>query len=71
MFAAENTGFSPVEQAVLDAVGTRPDVTVAYVVREASRSQPTSSVRDAYWSLVSGGVLEAKSTGQVVHIKPA
>jgi hypothetical protein len=57
--------FSPEEQAVLDAFDGTPEPTVVSVVHGASTKQPSSSVRSAYWALVSNGVIEVSSSGRV------
>lgn len=53
------------EQAIVDAFDGERTSTIVKVVRSASQQRPASRVREAYWELVSEGVLIPSASGAV------
>lgn len=56
------------EQAIVDAFDDSKMSTVVEVMSLASRTRPASLVREAYWELVSEGLLVPSASG-VVRLK--
>lgn len=59
------------EQAIVDAFPDDRTSTVVEVVRHASAVRPPSRVREAYWELVSEGVIVPTAAGTVTLKLPA
>lgn len=62
---AGSVEFNAEEQAIIDAFGSADHVQVAELVAQASAGRPTSRVREAYWELVSAGLLVTNAAGAV------
>ncbi len=56
------------EQAIVEAFGDADTSTIVEVVRSASTKRPASRVREAYWELVSEGVIVPTASGGI-HLK--
>lgn len=57
--------FNDDEGAVMAAFGGSDTAPIVDLVREASRTRPAARVREAYWELVSEGVLVPNAVGTV------
>ncbi len=62
---AESVEFNAEEQAIVEAFGTAENVQVTELVARASSTRPASRVREAYWELVSAGLLVPNAAGSV------
>lgn len=65
---ADHVELSETEQAIVEAFGDEENVAVVDLVTRAARSHPASRVREAYWELVSEGLLVPTAAG-VVRLK--